>query len=129
MQAVWDVQEVPRVNRTLVLSSGERISFHLSAGSADLENPTQADAGQRQGGVEVSQRADSMHVRRGMVYVRAKSPSGKWGSHDAMDLTDESFRVFVLDMLRRAGVLVIMFPEVDTPSFEYESKVELSDDA
>lgn len=45
------------------------------------------------------------------VYVRAKSPSGKWGAFDALDLTDESFRRFVLRNLVDAGCVVALMDE------------------
>ena len=44
------------------------------------------------------------------VFTRAKDPNGKWGACDAMDLTDESFRSFVLHMLYRLGAVSAVNP-------------------
>jgi len=38
-------------------------------------------------------------MKRGQVFVRALDPEGKWGNADVLDLTDESFRVFVVGRL------------------------------
>lgn len=35
-------------------------------------------------------------MKRGMIFVRACDPAGTWGRADVLDLTDESFRQFVL---------------------------------
>lgn len=47
-------------------------------------------------------------MKRGTVFVRAKSPSGKFGSHDVLDLTEESFRAFVVDTFIRLGALAVV---------------------
>lgn len=44
-------------------------------------------------------------MKRGQVFVRAQDENGKWQSIDVLDLDDESFRVFVVNMLMR-GMLV-----------------------
>jgi hypothetical protein len=44
-------------------------------------------------------------IRRGSVYVRAQDPEGKWGSHDVLDLTEESFRAFICGQLIKHGLL------------------------
>lgn len=54
-------------------------------------------------------------IERGQVYVRAVGQDGKWGSYDALDLDDESFRRFVLYMLDRAGLLTKLKTSDDTP--------------
>jgi hypothetical protein len=40
------------------------------------------------------------------VFVRAKDETGRWGSANALDLDERSFRVFVLDSLEAAGLLI-----------------------
>lgn len=44
-------------------------------------------------------------ISRGSVYVRAQDPKGKWGSHDVLDLTEESFRAFICAQLIKHGFL------------------------
>jgi len=44
-------------------------------------------------------------MKRGQVFVRAKDPFGKWKTVDVLDLTEESFRVFTINMLMRAGLV------------------------
>ena len=58
-------------------------------------------------------------------WVRAKSPKGVWHSADAMDLDEESFRRFTLEMLNRAGAVCAM---ADRPDFEYRTTTEPSDE-
>lgn len=64
-------------------------------------------------------------MKRGQVFVRAKSPSGQWGTHDVLDLEQESLNVFILDMLVRSK-LVCSIKEDVVPGerIEYKSKVE-----
>lgn len=45
-------------------------------------------------------------MKRKQVFVRAKSPSGKWHSADVLDLDDLSFRAFVMGVLHEAGLVV-----------------------
>ncbi len=40
------------------------------------------------------------------VYVRARSPSGRWWSAPAIELDEDSFRRFVLDTLHKHGLVV-----------------------
>lgn len=64
-------------------------------------------------------------MKRGQVFVRAKSPSGKWGSHDILDLDDLSFKAFTGEMFVRAGVVTSIKPEmIDGDDIEYQSTVE-----
>ena len=62
-------------------------------------------------------------MQRGMVFVRAQSPSGKWHSADVMDLDDESFRIFVLEMLRRKSIIHVTVDD-DEEEFVYKSTKE-----
>ncbi len=45
-------------------------------------------------------------MKRGQVFVRGKLADDSFGSIDVLDLDDESFRVFTLDMLDKAGLVV-----------------------
>lgn len=64
-------------------------------------------------------------MKRGQVFVRAKSPSGKWGTHDALDLEQESFNAFILEMLvRNELVCSIKEDAVEGKKWEYQSTVE-----
>jgi hypothetical protein len=64
-------------------------------------------------------------VKRQQVFVRAESPSGKWGNHDVLDLEDDSFKAFVIDRLMKAGVVTSIKSEfLDGDDIEYKSKVE-----
>lgn len=40
------------------------------------------------------------------VYVRAKTRDGQWSTINAMDLDEQSFKLFVLERLANAGMLV-----------------------
>ena len=44
-------------------------------------------------------------IKRGQVFVRAKSPSGRWHSADVLDLTQESFNAFVVGTLFKQGLV------------------------
>lgn len=44
-------------------------------------------------------------MRRGQVFVLAIKADGTWGSVDALNLDDESFRAFILDRLLKAEVV------------------------
>jgi hypothetical protein len=39
------------------------------------------------------------------VYVRARTSDNRWATVDAADLTDESFKIFVLKKLADAGAV------------------------
>ena len=45
-------------------------------------------------------------MRRRQVLVQAIKADGTWGAVDVLDLDEESFRAFVLQRLRIAGLLV-----------------------
>jgi hypothetical protein len=61
-------------------------------------------------------------MRKGQIYVRAKLPDGNWGACDILELTDESFRAFVVDHLLSAGLIVAIKDE-----YAKESVVMLAD--
>ena len=42
------------------------------------------------------------------VFVRAKTADSRWATVDAMDLTDESFKRFILTKLAEAGIVAAM---------------------
>lgn len=68
-------------------------------------------------------------MKRNQVFVRAKSPSGKWGAHDVLDLEQESFNAFVAGKLYEAGIVVGYRPEtIKGKEIEYKSKVEERED-
>jgi hypothetical protein len=50
-------------------------------------------------------------MRRQQVLVRVLKADGKWGSVDALDLDDESFRAFILDRLLKAKVVAGLLDE------------------
>ncbi len=67
-------------------------------------------------------------MKKGQVFVRAKSPSGKWGSHDVLDLDQPSFNAFVIGMMHRFEMVVGFKDEaVNASSIELKSTVELKD--
>lgn len=39
------------------------------------------------------------------VFIRAKTSDDRWASVDAMDLDEDSFRRFTLDMLKKTGAV------------------------
>ena len=45
------------------------------------------------------------------VYVRAQTSDNRWATVNAMDLTDESFKRFVLNKLAEAGIVGSLFDE------------------
>lgn len=64
-------------------------------------------------------------IKRGQVFVRAKSPSGIWGNHDILDLTDETFKAYIVDTLLRGGHLLGIKPDlIPGKEIELESKIE-----
>ncbi len=40
-------------------------------------------------------------MKRGQVFVRARSKRGKWESVDVLDLDEESFKAFVIEKFRQ----------------------------
>lgn len=52
------------------------------------------------------------------VYVRAQTSDGLWATVDAMDLTDESFKRFVLHHLAEAGMIASLYDEDATLKLE-----------
>jgi hypothetical protein len=47
------------------------------------------------------------------VFVRAKTSDNRWATVNAMDLTDESFKRFVLTKLAEAGIVGAIIDEGD----------------
>lgn len=45
------------------------------------------------------------------VFVRAQTSDNRWATINAMDLTDESFKRFVLHHLAEAGIVASLFDE------------------
>ena len=45
------------------------------------------------------------------VFVRAQTSDNRWETVNAMDLTDESFKRFVLNKLAEAGIVASLFDE------------------
>lgn len=45
------------------------------------------------------------------VYVRAQTSDNRWATVNAMDLTDESFKRFILHQLAEAGIVASLFEE------------------
>jgi len=51
-------------------------------------------------------------MKRGEVWIRGTDARGEnWGAIDVLDLDDESFRVWIVDMLIRLGVVVTLKTE------------------
>lgn len=64
-------------------------------------------------------------VKRNQTFVRAKSPLGKWGNHDVLNLDETSFRAFVLDRMMKWEMVTSLKPEfVEGDEIEYVSTVE-----
>jgi hypothetical protein len=60
-------------------------------------------------------------VKRGQIFVRAKNADGRVESADVLDLDEESFRVFVLDVLMRNGLVTSLKHEyVEGEHIEYK---------
>ena len=55
------------------------------------------------------------------VYVRAQTSDNRWATVNAMDLTDESFKRFVLNKLAEAGIVGSLFDE--SASLQLETKL------
>lgn len=47
------------------------------------------------------------------VFVRAQTSDNRWATVNAMDLTDESFKRFVLNKLAEAGIVGALVDEGD----------------
>lgn len=60
-------------------------------------------------------------IKRGQIFVRAKDSLGKWGSADVLDLTEESFRAFVLGIFARHG-MITSFIDDDNVEIELKTK-------
>ena len=45
------------------------------------------------------------------VYVRAQTSDNRWATINAVDLTDDSFKKFVLHHLAEAGIVSSLFDE------------------
>ena len=64
-------------------------------------------------------------MKKDQVFVRAKSPAGKWGNHDVLDLDEQSFRAFVIEMFKRHGMVVHIKDEaLEGEDIVYQSTVE-----
>ena len=62
-----------------------------------------------------------MGIDKGQVFVRGINADAKWDSIDALDLTEESFRRFVLTKLNDAGLIVSIRKDAtqeDEPLYE-----------
>jgi hypothetical protein len=66
-------------------------------------------------------------MKRGQIFVRAKDKNGRWYSADALDLDQQSFNAFVLEMLRRHGAVTWLTKD-DGEEIEYQSTVEKPED-
>lgn len=53
-------------------------------------------------------------MKRGRVFVKAADEKGRFGTVDALDLDDDSFRAFILDRLVDAQVIIAV-PSDDAP--------------
>jgi len=62
----------------------------------------------------------SRHPR---VFVRALDEAGRWGSFDAMDLDDDSFRRFILERLSAVSILVALHEEGEPPPLRVKAGV------
>ena len=45
------------------------------------------------------------------VFVRPQTSDGRWATVNAVDLTDESFKRFVLHQLAEAGIVASLYDE------------------
>ena len=62
------------------------------------------------------------------VFVRALGTDGRYGAANACDLTEESFRRFVLDKLIDAGVVYFVEDKDNAEGNPYQARVPLEDD-
>jgi hypothetical protein len=63
-------------------------------------------------------------MMRGQVFVRGRTKDDRWGNIDVLDLDDESFRAFVVEMLIRAGLVCSLNPDdVPEPEINYQERV------
>jgi citrate lyase beta subunit len=46
------------------------------------------------------------------IFVRAKTIDSRWATVDVLDLTEESFKIFVLRKLNEAGIVAGLTEEV-----------------
>ena len=64
-------------------------------------------------------------IKRNQVFVRAKSPSGKWHTADVLDLTQESFNAFLIGTLFQRGLVTGLRDEyVEGNALELQSTKE-----
>ena len=64
-------------------------------------------------------------MQRIEVYVRARTPKGRWVSANALDLNEDSFRRLLLRKMVEAGMLVgVRVPDVEEPIYETRDEVE-----
>ena len=67
-------------------------------------------------------------MKKGQVFVRAQTPSGKWVSADFLDLTLESQQVFLMDLMVRHHLVVGLKRElVLGDEITYTTKTEVDD--
>lgn len=60
-------------------------------------------------------------MKRGHVWIRASNYDGtKWGAVDVLDLDAESFRVWVVDMLIRLGIVATL--RIDGKDIHYRAR-------
>ena len=59
-------------------------------------------------------------IEKGQAFVRAINADGKWGSVDVLNLTEESFKRFVITNLNEIGSVVCINSEKDEPAPLYE---------
>ncbi len=52
------------------------------------------------------------------VYVRARTADDRWATVNAMDLTDESFKRFILRALAQAGIVAAIVDDGSTVDLE-----------
>lgn len=65
-------------------------------------------------------------MKRKQVFVRAKDSAGRIGNADVLDLDEDSFRAFTMDILFRAGAVVGIKPDfVKGEEIRYQMKPDL----
>lgn len=63
--------------------------------------------------------------KRNQFFVRATTPTGKVVSADIMDLDEESFRAFVVDVMYKYAMIVGIRPDlVEGEQIQYRTKEE-----
>ncbi len=62
-------------------------------------------------------------MKRGQIFVRAKKKDGSWGSVDVLDLDEQSFRAFILEMLIRQSIVCSIKDEfVEGDDIQYHER-------